>query len=195
MADRQKTVQSSNRSRIGLYFLIALFFLPLAFALDSYSMNWHIPGDIVGRKLWFNYTMADWGDLMPEYVCFGLGNNSMCLTSNVSNMDLFGYNVTNVSTINVTNQICLGDNCILSWSDIEGTNYDQSLNTTDDVEFNSIELNGTLVSDWSEVNQSSGIWTNESNTATFLGDFNVTKEGEISTYTENGIFHVVKYVT
>lgn len=135
MADRNKTFQVSNRSRIGLYFFMALFFLSLASALDSYSMNWYIPGDIVGRQLWFNYTMSDWGNLMPEYICFGLGDNSMCLTSNVSNMDLFGYNISNVSIVNVTNQICLGDYCILSWNDIQGTTYDQSLNTTDNVDF------------------------------------------------------------
>lgn len=45
------------------------------------------------------------------------------------------------------------------------------------------------------VDASAGIWTNESGTATYEDNFNVSVAGEVSVFTEDGIFFVRRYVS
>ena len=96
MENRTKYIQNANNSRIIFLFLF-LFSIGIVYASDSYNIHWRIAGAINDKQLWLNYNMTEWNDEYPDEICFGLSTGGICVTYNTTNLNMSGYNITDIN--------------------------------------------------------------------------------------------------
>jgi hypothetical protein len=114
-------------------------------------MYWYVPlGENDTRELYLNFTMADWSNDLPDAVCFGLNNGSVCTSLRARNLEMSNLNISNVSFITINDMLCNATGTCWTLTNLSSggsgnanESFNQSLTDTLYLTINGHELNGT----------------------------------------------------